>query len=126
MKNLSHHEGRTDFIGPRMPHTQMDLDSVEVSQVPGVTSRQPLVHMQEVARIPIENPRDRLFLTMRGKRIEEELLRISVELDQELEAQRKRDEQAAQQAVENLPLASLPQKVQTLTYEKIRFGLELL
>jgi hypothetical protein len=28
------------------------------------------------------------------------------------------------QAVENLPLTSLPQKVQTLTYEKIRIALE--
>ena len=104
MENLSHYEGRTDFIGPRMPHTQMDLDSVEASQVPQVSgladsaSRQPvqpLVHMQEVARIPFENPRDRLFLTIRGKRIEHELRRISVELDIELEAQRKRDERAA-------------------------------
>jgi hypothetical protein len=32
---------------------------------------------------------------------------------------------AFMQAVEKLPLASLPQKVQTLTYEKIRVGLEL-
>jgi hypothetical protein len=33
---------------------------------------------------------------------------------------------ANEQVVEKHPLTSLPQKVQTLTYEKIRIGLELL
>ncbi len=98
MENSSHYEGRAGFIGPRMPHTQMDVDRLEVPQDFGIATRQPLerlVRMQEIARLPFENPLDRLFLTMRGKRVEEELLRISAELDQELEAQQRKKEQAA-------------------------------
>ena len=98
MEKSSRFEGGRDFIGPRMPHTQTDMDRPEASQGFGIATRQPLQHlvrMQEVARLPFANPLDRLFLTMRGKRIEEELHRISAELDQELEAQKRRDEQAA-------------------------------
>ena len=98
MENSSHSEGGRDFIGPLMPHMKMDLDRTESSQGIGIATRQPLerlVRMREIARLPFANPLDRLFVTMRGKRIEEELIRISAELDQELEAQERKKEQVA-------------------------------